>query len=132
MRKPSTPPSSGAWFILPLMLLYAVVVGWAVWTDKLPLWFPLALLALNVATFMAYRHDKYRAQQDQWRIAESQLHFWSFAGGWAGAWFAQQLLRHKTRKAAFRGVYWFTVVMHCAALAAWLWIAENGLQGLLN
>jgi uncharacterized membrane protein YsdA (DUF1294 family) len=121
-----------AWFIPPLVLVYAVAVGWAVWSHMLPTWFPLALLALNLVTFFAYRSDKYRAQQDQWRIAETQLDLWSFAGGWIGGWFAQQLLRHKTRKASFRAVYWFSVIAHCAALAAWLSVAQNGLRGLFN
>ncbi|MDB5943887.1 MAG: colD-shock DNA-binding protein [Ramlibacter sp.] len=124
-------PSSGAWFMLPLMLAYVAALAWGVWTQKLPLWLAAALVPLNVATFMAYWHDKYRAQQDQWRIAESTLHFWSFAGGWPGAWFAQRLLRHKTRKAAFQGTYWFSVVAHCAALGAWLWLTRNGVPGRL-
>lgn len=51
-----------------------------------------------------------------------KLHLWSFAGGWVGAWLAQSLLRHKSRKAAFLGVYGFTVGAHCAVLGAWLWL----------
>jgi uncharacterized membrane protein YsdA (DUF1294 family) len=124
-------PSCGAWFMLPLMLAYAAALLWAVWTHKLPLWLAAALVPLNVVTFMAYRQDKYRAQQDQWRIAESTLHLWSFAGGWPGAWFAQRLLRHKTRKPAFQQTYWFSVIAHCAALGAWLWLAGNGVPGRL-
>jgi uncharacterized membrane protein YsdA (DUF1294 family) len=104
-----------------LLLAYATAVGWGVWTHKLPWWVLVALPGLNVATFFAYWQDKYAAQQDRWRIAESTLHLWSFAGGWAGAWFAQRLLLHKTRKASFREVYWFTVVTHCALLGAWFW-----------
>jgi uncharacterized membrane protein YsdA (DUF1294 family) len=67
------------------------------------------------------------AQQGRWRIREDTLHFWSLAGGWAGAWFAQQVLRHKSRKASFLASYWGTVVLHCAALAGWLgWSARGG------
>jgi uncharacterized membrane protein YsdA (DUF1294 family) len=110
-----------------LMLLYAAALAWGVWMHLIAPWVIGVLAALNLATFVAYRQDKQRAQQDRWRIAESQLHLWSFAGGWPGAWFAQRLLRHKSRKTSFRGVYWFTVVMHCAALAAWLWWASHGM-----
>ena len=46
------------------------------------------------------------------------------AGGWPGAMFAQELLRHKSRKAAFRSFFWVTIVVNCAALA-WLH-TENG------
>jgi uncharacterized membrane protein YsdA (DUF1294 family) len=38
----------------------------------------------------------------KWRIKEDTLHVWSLAGGWPGAWFAQQVLRHKSRKESFR------------------------------
>ena len=41
-------------------------------------------------------------------------------GGWPGAWAAHQVLRHKSRKVAFRAMYWATVVLHCAALGGWL------------
>ena len=122
MSAARTRPSSGAWAILPLLLAYAAAIGWGVWTHRLPWWLLVLLPGLNLATFLAYWQDKDAARRDEWRIAESTLHFWSFAGGWAGAWFAQSLLRHKTRKAAFLGVYWFSVAAHCALLGAWLWL----------
>ena len=55
-----------------------------------------------------------------WRTKESHLHLLALAGGWPAAWLAQQTLRHKSQKAAFRAVYALTVVAHCGALAAWL------------
>lgn len=112
--------SSGAWLMAPLLLAYAGAVAWGVSTHRLPWWVLVALPGLNLATFLAYWQDKYAAQQDQWRVAENTLHLWSFAGGWIGAWAAQRLLRHKTRKASFLGVFRFSVFAHCAALAAWL------------
>ena len=61
-----------------------------------------------------------RAQTGRWRTRESRLHLLSLAGGWPGAWYAQQWLRHKSSKRAFRRVYGATVVLHCAALATWV------------
>jgi uncharacterized membrane protein YsdA (DUF1294 family) len=104
----------------PLVLAYVGAAAWGVWTHRLPWWVLVASPGLNLASFFAYWQDIYAAQQDQWRVAENTLHLWSFAGGWIGAWAAQRLLRHKTRKTSFLGVYWFSVLAHCAALGAWL------------
>jgi uncharacterized membrane protein YsdA (DUF1294 family)/cold shock CspA family protein len=114
-------PKSGAWLALPLMPAYGLSLARLVWQWRFPWWILPASFLLNLATFFAYWQDKYAAQQGRWRIREDTLHFWSLAGGWAGAWFAQQILRHKSRKTSFRDVYWATVVIHCAAVAGWWW-----------
>lgn len=56
----------------------------------------------------------------RWRMKESNLHLLSLFGGWPFAWFAQQTLRHKSRKAQFRMAYWVTVAAHFAGLLGWL------------
>jgi uncharacterized membrane protein YsdA (DUF1294 family)/cold shock CspA family protein len=119
-NRPAPPASSGAFFALPLMALFAVALAWAVWTRRLPWWVLPVLFMLNLLTFYAYWQDKYAAGKGQWRTSESALHLWSLVGGWPGAWFAQQILRHKSRKASFRASYWATVVLHCAAVGGWL------------
>ena len=113
-------PASGAGIALPLMAAYALALAWLVWTRQLPWWVLAASFFLNLAAFCAYWQDKYAAQQRRWRIREDTLHLWSLAGGWAGAWFAQRVLRHKTAKASFRATYRASVAAHCA-LAAGLW-----------
>lgn len=80
---------------------------------------------LNLAAFFAYWQDKYAAQQRRWRIREETLHLWSLAGGWGGAWFAQQILRHKSVKASFRATYWSTVAIHCAGACGIWWFSQN-------
>ena len=65
---------SGATIALPLMLVYAAVVVWGVWVNRLPLWMPMALPLLSLLTFFAYWQDKYAAQQGRWRIKEDTLH----------------------------------------------------------
>jgi uncharacterized membrane protein YsdA (DUF1294 family)/cold shock CspA family protein len=128
-RRPvrSTPSDSGsgAGIALLFMLGYAAALGWGTWTKLLPVWVILALPFLNLLTFFAYWQDKWAAQKKQWRIKEDTLHLWSLAGGWPGAWFAQQILRHKSRKASFRDTYWMTVVLNCGALGFWLWHRSN-------
>ncbi len=115
-------PSSGAWLILPLMLAHAGFVLWATWSRLMPWWVRFAWVGVNAGAFMAYWIDKYAAQQRFWRTPELQLHVWSLFGGWSGAWFAQQLLRHKSRKVDFRDTYFATVVAHCAGLGYWFWM----------
>jgi uncharacterized membrane protein YsdA (DUF1294 family)/cold shock CspA family protein len=119
-NRSASSPGSGAFIALPLMALYAVALAWGVWTQRLPWWALPSLFALNLLTFLAYWQDKRAASKGHWRISESTLHVLAIAGGWQGAWFAQQVLRHKSRKESFRVTYWATVVLHCAALGGWL------------
>jgi uncharacterized membrane protein YsdA (DUF1294 family) len=105
---------------LLLMMGWGALLAWGAWTSRLPLWALGAVAVLNLLTFLVYAQDKSAARNGRWRTRESSLHLLSLAGGWPGAWFAQQWLRHKSRKAAFRAVYWATVLLHCAALAVWV------------
>ena len=130
-RQDDTPSGSGAFVALPLMAAYAAAIAWAVWTRLVPWWVLPALFFINLFTFYAYMQDKYAASQKAWRVSESTLHVWSMAGGWPGAWFAQQLLRHKSRKKEFRTAYWTTVVLHCAVVGgAIFWREGRALLGL--
>jgi uncharacterized membrane protein YsdA (DUF1294 family) len=116
-----SPANSGAIVALPLMAAYISAVAWGVWTQRLPWWVLPALFCLSLFTFFAYWQDKFAAGKGTWRISESTLHTWSLAGGWPGAWFAQQVLRHKSTKQSFRATYWGTVVVNCAAVGGLLW-----------
>lgn len=118
---PSEPANpAGSALIRLLMLGWLALLVWGFWAGRLPWWVLGAAAGVNLLTFLAYAIDKSAAQNGQWRTKESHLHLLSLAGGWPGAWFAQQWLRHKSRKAEFRAVYWATAVLHCAALGAWL------------
>ncbi len=113
-------PSAPSVTALLLMLGWVALLAWGVWAGRLPLWVLGAAVAVNLLTFVVYAIDKSAAQNGQWRTKESHLHLLALAGGWPGAWFAQQWLRHKSRKVEFRAVYWITVVLHCGALVAWV------------
>ena len=104
-----------------LTLCWLIVIGWALWIERLPLWGAGALLALNLLTLWLYAADKNAARAGAWRVSENQLHLLALLGGWPAAWWAQQNLRHKTSKVSFRAAYWLSVVLHCAALIGWLW-----------
>jgi uncharacterized membrane protein YsdA (DUF1294 family)/cold shock CspA family protein len=127
-RVEAAPNGSGALGALPLMLIYSAVILWAVWTRRLPWWLLAALPALSMMTFFAYSQDKYAAEKNRWRTKESTLHLYSLVGGWPGAWLAQQILRHKSRKSEFRATYWVSVTLHCAAVGGWLWWASRGIS----
>lgn len=119
-RHRESPSGSSASSGLIFLLAYAVLVGAAVWSGRLP---PLVLgvvPGLSLLAFFAYALDKNAAQTGRWRTKESTLHLLALAGGWPGAWAAQRLLRHKSSKQSFLLVYRATVVIHCAALLGWV------------
>ena len=91
-----------------LTLCWLIVIGWALWIERLPLWGAGALLALNLLTLWLYAADKNAARAGAWRVSENQLHLLALLGGWPAAWWAQQSLRHKTSKVSFRAAYWLS------------------------
>jgi uncharacterized membrane protein YsdA (DUF1294 family)/cold shock CspA family protein len=122
MRDNPTNPARGGtgWFVLPVLFLMFVAAS--VFAGRLPFRvLGLYLFASAVAFFM-YAHDKSAAKKDQWRTSESTLHILSLIGGWPGAFVAQKLLRHKSKKQSFQTVFWATVVINFIAL---LWLSSS-------
>ena len=113
-------------------VLFLVAVAVSALTGSLSNYLLVGYAALSLVTFFAYAFDKSAAQRGAWRTSEGTLLFLGLAGGWPGALIAQETLRHKSKKASFRFVFWVTVRMNCIALA-WLH-TESGkaaLQGFL-
>lgn len=81
----------------------------------------IVIIITNIISFLLYALDKYKAKQGYWRINETTLHFVSLLGGWPAAAFAQQLLKHKTRKTAFQISYWLTIVVNVTLLTTLLY-----------
>lgn len=77
------------------------------------LWLYLGMSALSLGM---YALDKSAAKKGGQRTPENTLHLLSLGGGWPGAMYAQQLLRHKSSKKSFRVVFWLTVIINIAAL----------------
>lgn len=71
---------------------------------------------MSLLSYAVYAADKQAARQGRRRVPERTLHLLALLGGWPGALLAQQRLRHKSRKAAFRAVFWLTVLLHGALL----------------
>ena len=101
------------------ILFVALLVG-AVSARTMPVIVSILYLVLSLVTFLAYALDKSAAETGRWRTQENTLHIFGLAGGWPGAIFAQQLLRHKSNKREFQGVFWITVTLNCGAL---IWLA---------
>ncbi len=112
-----------------LLIAVAVLVLWQL--EKLsPPWYAwiycIALLAMSGVTFIAYWIDKRKARKEQWRISERTLHRFELLGGWPGALFARQWLRHKTVKGSYRVVFWLIVVVHIAVIGLAAWMSVRG------
>jgi uncharacterized membrane protein YsdA (DUF1294 family)/cold shock CspA family protein len=119
-RRDTAPVRSTTLPFLVLAIGYAALVGYGVSMSRIPMMaLGLPVLA-SLLTFFMYGFDKHAAETGRWRTQESTLHLLALIGGWPGAWWAQRLFRHKWRKARFMTVYWATVVMHIAAVGAWI------------
>ena len=60
------------------------------------------LLAINIATFLLYGVDKYKAKKGRWRISEATLLMMAVIGGSIGAWSGMRLWHHKTMHKKFK------------------------------
>ena len=49
------------------------------------------ILAVNIATFLLYGIDKYKAKKGKWRISEATLLTMAAIGGSIGAWAGMRL-----------------------------------------
>lgn len=104
---------------IALALGFLAIVAVIVFDARLPQSVLLLYLAASLTTFVTYAIDKSAARKGAWRTKESTLHLLAAAGGWPGALIAQQTLRHKSKKASFRLVFWAMVLLNCTAFA-WL------------
>lgn len=102
-------------FVLPAFAVLWLVLG-MLWRP--PAWFVLVYLGASALAFATYATDKAAARRRAWRVPESTLHLQALACGWPGALLAQQLLRHKSTKPAFRRTFWGTAALNTAALVA--------------
>ncbi|ADD02231.1 protein of unknown function DUF1294 [Thermoanaerobacter italicus Ab9] len=61
----------------------------------------IALLTLNVFSFVLMGIDKYKALHKLWRISEKTFFFLALFGGSIGVWLGMYFFRHKTRHKLF-------------------------------
>ena len=77
------------------------------------------LLAVNIATFLLYGIDKYKAKKGRWRISEATLLLMAVIGGSIGAWAGMRLWHHKTMHKKFKYGIPLIIIMQ-VALAVYL------------
>jgi uncharacterized membrane protein YsdA (DUF1294 family) len=80
---------------------------------------------MSVVTFIGYGYDKRCAEREMSRIPEATLHSLEILCGWPGAYVAQRVFRHKTRKLSFQAVFWLIVLLH-AGFWAFVLADRNG------
>ncbi|WP_165070419.1 DUF1294 domain-containing protein [Marisediminicola senii] len=107
--------------IAAFALLFAVLMV----ERELPPWVIVLYVGTSIISYVLYAADKAAARDRGWRTPESTLLAFGLIGGWPGAVLAQQILRHKTRKARFQVAFWGTVALNVIALvvfsaAGWL------------
>ncbi|MGL6122255.1 MAG: DUF1294 domain-containing protein, partial [Shewanella sp.] len=95
-QKPNAAASGSS--LMPLLLVVIFLAGLigAAQQHMLPVGIAGMYLTLSLLTFIAYAIDKSAAKRNKWRTKESTLHLLALMGGWPGALFAQNLLRHKS------------------------------------
>jgi uncharacterized membrane protein YsdA (DUF1294 family) len=82
---------------------------------------------LSLITYLQYWYDKRTAQsnasknENAARIPERNLHALALLGGWPGAVFGQQWLRHKSQKLTFQVALPFIALGHIAGLVGYTW-----------
>lgn len=79
----------------------------------------LYLLMVNASCFLSFAYDKHQAITGGWRVAEANLLGLALIGGTPGAFAAQRLFRHKTRKQPFAFQLQLIAVLQLGALAGW-------------
>lgn len=81
----------------------------------------LALVALNLASFLLFGYDKRQARRNGQRVSERALLLSALVSGTIGAWLGMAVFRHKTRKRSFQAkMVAVTAVDVAVALAALL------------
>ena len=75
------------------------------------------LLAINIATFLLYGIDKYKAKKGKWRISEATLLTMAAIGGSIGAWAGMRLWHHKTMHKKFKYGIPLILIMQIALVA---------------
>ena len=59
------------------------------------------LVIINIAAFIAFGIDKWRAQNNAWRIPEATLFLLAIVGGSIGAEIGMHVWHHKTKHLSF-------------------------------
>ena len=98
----------------------ALLAGWLL--HKLPIEAVFVYVVMSGVAIFMYAFDKSAAERGRRRTPENTLHLVALLGGWPGAFLAQDLFRHKSRKVEFQVVFWMTVLANCGLL---VWVLRS-------
>jgi len=93
-----------------------VVLGFGIFSGISLALYAAWLLAWSVITCVVYGFDKFRAQRNQWRVAEMTLNLLALIGGFGGAWVGMFWFRHKTKHTAIKRWLWISTLLHIGLL----------------
>ncbi len=79
------------------------------------------LLAINLATFVTYGIDKWKAKKAKWRIREASLLLLAVLGGSLGAWLGMRVWHHKTQHKKFKYGVPVIIIVQLILLGLSLW-----------
>jgi uncharacterized membrane protein YsdA (DUF1294 family)/cold shock CspA family protein len=111
------------------LAFFAVLIALTA-ANRLPWTLPAIYLCVSMLSILIYAFDKSAAMNRRWRTRESRLHLLALLGGWPGAWIAQLLFRHKTRKTSFVVTFAACVIANVTFLA-WAVLEPEGAAGRL-
>ena len=80
-------------------------------------------VTINVATFLVYGVDKWKAKRSKWRITEAALLLLAVLGGSIGAWLGMKVWHHKTMHKKFKYGVTLILLAHIALLI-WIWLGN--------
>ena len=80
-------------------------------TPSYVIFLPFHIVLINLMTIVAYGVDKKAAQKHAWRVPELQLHLLELLGGSPGAFMAQKIFHHKTKKTSFQLAFFFVLAI---------------------
>ncbi len=92
--------------VLPVLALIRISNRWS------PLVVAIYVLLITGVTVFLYWLDKRKATLQKWRFRETTLHVAELLGGWAGAFWAQRIFRHKNKKRSYQVVFWLIAILH--------------------
>lgn len=105
---------------LPILIFAGLyLVATVLWS--LPQLVGVAYLVTSLSCFLMYALDKSAARSGRWRTPETTLLLLGAVGGWPGAVLAQQWLRHKSSKRAFRWKFHVTVILNIVVFSLLAW-----------
>jgi uncharacterized membrane protein YsdA (DUF1294 family) len=110
-REPSAVASAALSVGVIFATSFCALMAWGVLVGSILIPTLAYYVVASVVTVCIYAIDKSAARRNRRRIPENTLHLFAVVGGWPGALFAQQTLRHKSSKGGFQLVFWMTVVL---------------------